>query len=131
MPIVRAAAAVTGIVHGSTAENPDGISVSDVSRKHMSAMERFEASRPHEDDFQEPVRSFIIFGDVLFKLANSVLFESLIMLCIVVSSLAQALNTYDDWKESHVLDVTETILLVIFTIELAMKILSESVNPWR
>jgi len=92
---------------------------------------KHDRNRPRADDYHGPVKTFVELGEFLGQIAYGKWFELIVLFAIVLASMVLALQTYDAFADDKVLVVIEEIVFYIFVTELVMKILSESVRPWK
>lgn len=70
------------------------------------------------------------------KIANSTWFQSLIIAVILLAGVVVGIQTYELSSEtvrgySNLLSVIDTTILIIFTIEVVVKVLAEGNKPWN
>lgn len=70
------------------------------------------------------------------KIANSTWFQASIIAVILLAGVVVGIQTYELSSAnvraySHILGAIDTIILVIFTVEVVVKILAEGNKPWR
>ena len=88
-------------------------------------------TRPAAADYKEPLKSFVELGDLLHKLTESMVFELLVVLTVVACTVVYSMQTYPQFEKSAILTETDRGLMIVFVVEIGIRILSESVHPWR
>lgn len=77
-----------------------------------------------------PTRHFLHFCSLCKRFVYSPAFTNYMLVCIVSAGALVGLQTYPHLTNDPVLEAVDTIILVSFTLELALKILAEGLGPW-
>jgi phosphatidylglycerophosphatase A len=91
-------------------------------------LQAYEDSRPKPMGVFGP---YISLGDAAHKFVNGRIFGVLINLCILITCVYVAMNTYDQFKHDPTLVTLDEVLSVIFMLEVALKIVAETTRPWK
>jgi len=77
-----------------------------------------------------PVRYFLNLCKVCKSCVVSQLFSNYILVCIIVAGLLVGVQTYPQFANMSVINSLDDLILVSFSIEIILKILSEGLGPW-
>jgi voltage-gated sodium channel len=77
------------------------------------------------------LRAYVEMGDYLFDLTRSSFFRAAIFGTIGIAGLSLMLQTYDTMKEIVVFKFVNLFVLGVFSIEVMLKIMAESLHPWK
>ena len=77
-----------------------------------------------------PTRHFLYLCSLCKRFVYNPAFTNYMLVCIVSAGALVGLQTYPQLTNDPVLAAVDTIILVSFTLELALKILAEGLGPW-
>jgi voltage-gated sodium channel len=96
-----------------------------------SAVLKYEQRRPNPANYQGLLRSYVVLGDTMY---NSILkqswFSMISMLVILLASVLVGVQTYDSMESVGWVVALDNVILVLFSIEIVIKLISESVRPY-
>jgi hypothetical protein len=92
--------------------------------------EEYLANRVQASHYSGLVQLYVRMGDSCFQFSRAQAFENFILLVIVVASLLIALETYDELEGNSAIYAFDQIILAIFTLEVILKVLGETLRPW-
>ena len=76
-------------------------------------------------------RPYINFAHVCDDVAQSSMFGNFILLCIIVAGALVGIQTYDGFEDDPTVQSVDFFILVMFTIEVTLKIIGEGMGPWN
>jgi hypothetical protein len=96
-----------------------------------SAVKKYEQGRPKPENYHGLARSYVALGDTMH---NDVLkqswFSMISMLVIIAASMLVGVQTYESMETAGWVIALDNTILALFSIELVIKFVSESVRPW-
>mmetsp|Transcript_35695 Transcript_35695/g.47076 ORF Transcript_35695/g.47076 Transcript_35695/m.47076 type:complete len:920 (-) Transcript_35695:400-3159(-) len=75
------------------------------------------------------IQNYIWFGQLNALITTSKLFNNLIICCIIGAAVLVGIQQYDDGLVA--VEILDTIILYIFTVEVIFKVLAQGVAPWQ
>jgi voltage-gated sodium channel len=116
---------------GNEADDEDATSM--MQRWTNKQRIKYLQKRPDAKKFKagSPIRQFVELGDQLFDLTRSPIFRGVIFGTIGLAGLSVMLTTYDTMDGLLGLEIVNFVILGIFCIEVLLKILAESIHPWK
>lgn len=64
-----------------------------------------------------------------FSLANGMVFQTIVVVAIIVAGILAGLQSYTQLEENKILELVDVVVLVIFIFEILFKILAEGRRP--
>jgi hypothetical protein len=118
----------------SPAANPDA---SEKQQKKRASIERIRsreakylAGRPQPSNYCCIAKHYIRFGDCCFRISRTQAFENFILSVIVSASFLISLETYNRLEGNRLIHLLDKIILGIFTMEVVLKVMGETLRPW-
>ena len=101
-------------------------------RTHAEIEELFLRGRAQPEDYSGVALDFVEFGEQLYlRVTSTPSFELFFQIAIGLMSFLMGLETYEYFKDGLVIGTLMLILVVLFSLEVILKMLAESVKPWR
>jgi hypothetical protein len=93
---------------------------------------KYLATRPQLADYRGWRNSYVWLGNQVFSLIDAPDFEAFILGVICVACLMIGIQTYDgmDAKDNDGVAIADNLILIIFALEVVLKVVAESVKPW-
>ena len=97
-----------------------------------AADKKYLDARPVPSDYHGWRASYVALGDVVYRFISTADFEAFILGVICVACLMIGIQTYDgmDAKDNAGVAIADNCILLIFTGEVLLKVVAESVRPW-
>jgi voltage-gated sodium channel len=94
----------------------------------------WDEGRPKAENFAKGslLRKWIEAADVLHSGVTSTgAFDAFFQSCIGIMCILMGLETYDAYERDPTIGILLLILVILFSLEVALKFLAESIKPWR
>lgn len=122
-------------VRPSTPEGQDQPSDKDVTGRNMNYAQTFDTSgfEPIVDDYKPnaALDLYMKFTLLCLRLVSSKIFQNFITLVIIGASVMVGMQTYPALENEPTLNTADSIVLAIFTVECALKVLAVGLRPWE
>jgi voltage-gated sodium channel len=93
-------------------------------------LEEYEGSRAKPESYSGVLRWYLILSNRMYGVAKSAWFDNFIMAVILTASIMISIETYDGMEGNLALLVINLIILAIFTVEVVVKLIAQSLKPW-
>ena len=98
--------------------------------KTLAAIKHFVPDYKNPSKHEGWTKSYLEFSNALEEIVKGHTFRGFIIFVIVLAGFLVGMQTYDEWENNSILIVLENIILIVFTIECVVKMLSEGLRPY-
>ena len=90
----------------------------------------YERKRAKPEQYSGLLGLYVRLSNRVYQIVKADAFDNFIMAVITIASVMISLETYDGLEGNFVISILNGIILIIFTGEVVLKLIAQSLKPW-